>query len=121
MKLFVRTLIGNIITLNVEPSDTMDAIKCKIQDQEGISTDQQRLLFKKMTLEDDRTISDYNIMEESILQLKLKRGGGLFFVKTFSGKIITINFFYASTIEEIKFKIMEKLGIPPDQQRLFFG
>ena len=123
-QIFIKTLQGKTMTIEVSDSDTIGTIKQKIQDKEGIPPDQQRLVFNGKQLEDDKTIEDYAIEENANIHLVLRlRGGGSkqIFIKTLQGKTMTIEVSDSDTIGTIKQKIQDKEGIPPDQQRLVFN
>ena len=108
------------LRLNLK-SDPTEKVKKKIQHKEGIPPDEQRLIFDGQKKEDGCFLSGYNVSNKSTLHLVIVlRGGTQIFVKTLTGKMITLEVEPADTIVNVKIKIQDKEGIPPDQQRLLF-
>ena len=125
MQIFVKRKDGNTIktiTLDVEPSDTIENVKAKIQDKTEIPPELIRLIFGNVQLEDNKTLADYNIQNEDIIYHVLRlRGGNQIFVKTLIGKIIDLDLEICDTIDNVKSKIQDKEEIPKGQQRLIFA
>ncbi|KAM3279965.1 hypothetical protein ACQJBY_047006 [Aegilops geniculata] len=76
MQIFVKTPTGKTVTLEVESTDTVGDVKAKIQREEGMSQEQQRLIFGGKPLEDERSLAEYNVNKDSTLHLLLHLPGG---------------------------------------------
>ena len=113
---------GKSSPLEGQPLDTIQNVKAKIENRVNVPINQQTLYFQDKELLDGRTLHDYDIHIESTLYLALTFGGGMeIFIKTLTGKTITLEVEPSDTIEDVKIKIQYKEGIPIDQQMLMCG
>ena len=126
----IKAMSGEIIMLKVKPRDSVKEMKIKISETQGFPPSQQRLIFRWKKLEDHCTLSDYGVNEEStlyspvhlVVRLRLPQKPPMAIsVQTMTGKTIKLEVEPKDSIDSVKTRIQEILGLPPDQQILFFN
>jgi ubiquitin C len=122
MKIHIKTLIGQKIDVEANSSDTIEAMKSKIQDNWGIPPEQQRLIFEGKQLAEKLTLGEYNIQDDATVHLvmQLRSLEEEIFIKTLTGKTVTLDFDPSDTILGLKTKFYEKERVPQDQQLLIW-
>ena len=118
-KMYIKIITGKIITLEIKPSDTIQNVKTKIQDKEGISPDQYDVFFGGQQLKDDHIVAEYNIPKRSTLNMVLRLRRRIFIMNpSTSNETISLEVQQSDTIEDVKAEIQNKMGIPVEHQHL---
>lgn len=119
--IFIKNASGYVFLLDFNPNDSIASIKSKIQDQQRIPTEQQKLSFAGKLLEDGEKLNNYGIEKDSELNLAIKLPGILqIFIQAPKGKIISFDIHQKELIKNVKTKIKDKEGFPTNEQQLIF-
>ncbi|KIL88375.1 hypothetical protein FAVG1_08454 [Fusarium avenaceum] len=119
IEISLKTLTGKVVKLECELFNTIYELKTKFQDKEGIPTDQQRMIYGGKQLEEDRTLADYSIHMDSIINVVLRlRGGGMCIIIQYEGKEWSEGVSDCRCIADLKVNLMSKTGIPVKDQVL---
>jgi len=122
MQIFVKTLQGQTITVDVNADDTIDAVKRKIQAKENLPAVDQRLVYAGKSLDDQRTLSDYNVQDSATMHLLLRLKGGMqVFVKTLQGQTFTVDVDAGDTVGVLKRKVQAMATLPECEQRMIYS
>ncbi|GAB2245586.1 hypothetical protein Droror1_Dr00001079 [Drosera rotundifolia] len=135
MQIYVKNLLGKYLTLDVSHTDTVTAIKSRLESSESVPVRQQRLIYAGRQLEDDRTLADYHIMNKSTLHLVLRLGCGAggaegerdspatmdIYVKNLIGRTVRLIVFPTDTITAIKSRLESLESVPVRKQCLIFA
>eukprot|EP00117_Sycon_ciliatum_P003333 scpid94478/ scgid8171/ Polyubiquitin-C; Ubiquitin-related; Ubiquitin len=123
MLVFIQTPSGDRLSLEVDPSDTLAAVKSQIEQEKRISYDQQRLSYGGRQLYvDSRTMHEYNVTERCTLELTLRLKGGMqVFIIQVTGKSWTFEVELNDRVSSLKARINAREGLPVEQQHLIYG
>ncbi|ELT97674.1 hypothetical protein CAPTEDRAFT_147724 [Capitella teleta] len=120
-QVFVKTCTGKTITIDVEGSETIESVKEKINAKDGTPVERQRVIYAGKLLRNDLTVDDFDIKRECNIQMLIFSQSFQVFVKTCTGKTITIDVDRSETIESVKEKINAKDGTPVQRQKLRYA